>query len=97
MTKAVIMAAGLGKRMQQKTTEGAVDAQQAQVADTGIKGLIPIDRPFLDYVMSALADAGYQEICLVVGPRHQAIRDYYGQLETTRLAIHFAEQKEPKG
>ncbi len=97
MTKAVIMAAGLGKRMQQKTTEGAVDAQQAQVADTGIKGLIPIDRPFLDYVMSALADAGYQEICLVVGPKHQAIRDYYGQLETTRLAIHFAEQKEPKG
>jgi dTDP-glucose pyrophosphorylase len=97
MTKAVIMAAGLGKRMQQKTTEWAVDAQQAQVADTGIKALIPIDRPFLDYVMSALADAGYQEICLVVGPKHQAIRDYYGQLETTRLAIHFAEQKEPKG
>lgn len=97
MNKAVIMAAGLGKRMQQKTTEESVDAQQAQVADTGIKGLIPIDRPFLDYVMSALADAGYQEVCLVVGPKHQALRDYYGQLETKRITIHFAEQKEPKG
>lgn len=97
MTKAVIMAAGLGTRMQQKTSNGSVDQKQAQVADTGIKALIPIDRPFLDYVISALADAGYQEICLVIGPKHQALRDYYGGLNTKRVSVHFAEQAEPKG
>ena len=97
MTKAVIMAAGLGTRMQQKISDGSVDQKQAQVADTGIKALIPIDRPFLDYVISALADAGYRDICLVIGPKHQALRDYYGGLDTKRVSVHFAEQKEPKG
>ncbi|MBT4138277.1 MAG: nucleotidyltransferase family protein [Candidatus Latescibacteria bacterium] len=97
MDKAVIMAAGLGTRMQQQNGDGSIDSHQARVADTGIKALIPIDRPFLDYVMSALADAGYQEICLVVGPKHQALRDHYRDLETKRVTIHFAEQKEPRG
>ena len=39
--------------------------------------MIPIGRPFLDYVLSGLADAGYRRVCLVVGPEHQAVRDYY--------------------
>jgi len=97
MTKAVIMAAGLGTRMQDQKSDGLVDQHQADVADTGIKALIPIDRPFLDYVISALADAGYRDICLVIGPKHQALSDYYGSLKTERVSIHFAEQKEPKG
>ncbi len=33
-----------------------VDGRQAAVAEAGIKALIPIDRPFLDYVLSAAAD-----------------------------------------
>jgi dTDP-glucose pyrophosphorylase len=97
VNKAVIMAAGIGKRMQQKTTNVSVSARQARVAEMGIKGLIPIGRPFLDYVISALADAGYQEICLVVGSKHQALRDYYSNLETKRVTIQFVEQREPKG
>lgn len=97
MHKAVIMAAGLGTRMQEKVADVDVDSDQAEVADTGIKALIPIDRPFLDYVISALADAGYTEICLVIGPRHDALRDYYGGLKTERVRIHFAVQEEPRG
>ena len=34
-------------------------------------------RPFLDYVLSALADAGCTSVCFVVAPDHAAIRDYY--------------------
>lgn len=95
--KAVILARGLGTRMRRAGDDDSLSRQQAAVADSGIKALIPIDRPFLDYVLSALADAGYGRVCLVVGPEHDTLRDYYGQLGVTRLSIEFAVQYEPKG
>ena len=96
--KAVILARGLGKRMRQADQHATVDARQAAVADQGIKAMIPIGRPFLDYVLSALADAGCDDICLVIGPEHSAVREYYerpGLLERVRLA--FAIQERPIG
>ena len=39
--------------------------------------MIPIGRPFMDYALSGLADAGYAEACLVIGPEHQIVRNYY--------------------
>lgn len=96
--KAVILARGLGKRMRRADDAARLEAQQEQVASTGVKALIPIDRPFLDYVLSALADAGYRRVCLVVGPEHDAIRDYYTrQSPPRRLGVEFAIQVEPKG
>jgi glucose-1-phosphate thymidylyltransferase len=53
----VILAAGLGTRMRQDDGSAKLQDTQAAIADTGIKGLIPIDRPFLDYVLTAVADA----------------------------------------
>lgn len=96
-TRAVILARGLGTRMRQGDAGAALDAAQAAVADAGMKGMMPIGRPFLDYVISALADAGLTDACLVIGPEHQAVRDYYGALETHRVRIHFAVQREPRG
>jgi len=96
--KAVILSRGLGKRMRQADEHATVDAQQAAVAEQGIKAMIPIGRPFLDYVLSALADAGCDDVCLVIGPEHSAIREYYarpGLLERVRLS--FATQDEPIG
>ncbi len=79
MDKAVILARGLGTRMQKSDDSAALDAAQAAAADTGVKAMIPIGRPFLDYLVSALADAGYRQVVLVVGPDHEAIRtDYRG-------------------
>ena len=60
--------------MRQADERANVDAQQAAVAEQGIKAMIPIGRPFLDYVLSALRDAGCDDICLVIGPEHSAIR-----------------------
>lgn len=97
MKKAVIMAAGQGKRMQQNMEDVSINENQAKVADSGIKALIPIDRPFLDYVISALADAGYEDICLVIGPKHQVLQDYYEQQDKKRVNIGFAYQAEPRG
>src|ERR671911_2338777 len=96
--KAVILARGLGKRMRQADHDAAVDAHQAAVADQGMKAMIPIGRPFLDYVLSALADAGYTEACLVIGPEHDAIREYYERTAPPRrMRISFAIQAEPRG
>ena len=96
--KAVILARGLGTRMRKADSGAAVDVQQAAMADQGIKAMIPIGRPFLDFVLSALADAGITDVCLVIGPEHSAIREHYerdGLLE--RLRVDFAIQERPVG
>ncbi|MEX0886824.1 MAG: sugar phosphate nucleotidyltransferase [Phycisphaeraceae bacterium] len=98
--KAVILARGLGKRMREAgdpAAGGTTDAQ-AQVASQGVKAMIPIDRPFLDYVLTNLADAGYRSVCLVIGPEHDQIRDYYTrQVAPERVTIDFAIQAQPRG
>ena len=60
MDKAVILARGLGTRMRAQDAVADLDADQDAVANTGIKALMPIDRPFLDYVLDALAEADYR-------------------------------------
>lgn len=98
MHKAVILARGLGTRMRRADNEAQLDAQQSAAADTGVKALIPIGRPFLDYVLSALAKTGYQQVCLIVGPEHGTIREYYGQqMRPQKLEVTFAVQQEPRG
>jgi dTDP-glucose pyrophosphorylase len=96
--KAVILARGLGKRMRQTDDAVSIDASQAAVADRGIKAMIPIGRPFLDYVLSALADADCTDVCIVIGPEHSPVRAYYEQAELlSRLRLTFAIQDQPLG
>jgi len=98
MDKAVILARGLGTRMRRADAQASLDAGQQAVAETGVKALIPIGRPFLDYVLSALADAGYRRVCLVVAPDHAALRTYYEkQVQPQRLSIEFAVQEHARG
>lgn len=96
-SKAVILARGVGKRMRAALADASLTPEQEQIADRGIKAMIPIGRPFLDYSISALADAGLREICLVIGPEHDVIRSYYESLKTTRVRISFAIQQQPLG
>ena len=96
-TRAVILARGLGTRMRAADADAALDSAQSAVADAGVKGMIPIGRPFLDYVISALSDAGITDVCLVIGPEHQAVRDYYAALTLERVRVHFAVQERPLG
>lgn len=96
--RAVILARGLGKRMRRPDEAAALAPEQAAVAETGVKAMIPIGRPFLDYLLSALADAGFAEVCLVIGPEHGSVRDYYtAEVSPARLRISFAVQEEPRG
>ena len=76
----------------------ALSAEQSRAADAGVKAMISLDgRPFLDFVISALADAGFTEICLVIGPEHDLIRDHYDGITTQRVHISYAVQAEPLG
>jgi dTDP-glucose pyrophosphorylase len=96
--KAVILARGLGTRMRKEDGAAPLDARQAAVAQTGIKALIPIDRPFLDYVLHVVAEAGYRRVCLVIGHEHDQIRDYFTKtLQPKRLTFSFAIQEKPLG
>jgi glucose-1-phosphate thymidylyltransferase len=95
--RAVILAAGMGTRMRREDATARIEADQAAVAATGVKALIPVGRPFLDYVLSGLADVGLTEVCLIIGPAHDAIREYYGSLSPVRLRIGFAVQQAPVG
>jgi dTDP-glucose pyrophosphorylase len=96
-TKAVILARGLGTRMRAADDQAQLTREQAAVADTGLKAMIAIDRPFLDYVLSALADAGFSEVCVVVAPEHGVLRDYYEQNPPRRVRVQFAIQEKPLG
>jgi len=98
--KAVILARGLGTRMRRAdpSVSASLDAGQARAADLGMKGMIPIGRPFLDYVLSALADAGFTRVCLVIGPEHDAVVDHYsGESRPSRVSLEFAIQEKPLG
>jgi len=84
--------------MRRADAGAALGADQARVAETGVKAMIPVGRPFLDYVLSGLADAGLAEVCLVIGPEHRAVRDYYGGAAApTRVRVAFAVQQQPLG
>ncbi|HSA54533.1 MAG TPA: nucleotidyltransferase family protein [Gemmatimonadaceae bacterium] len=96
--KAVILARGLGTRMRREDPGAPLTDEQVRAAAAGSKAMMPVGRPFLDFVLSGLADAGVTEICLVVAPDHGAIRHYYDrEVRPTRFALHYAVQPRALG
>ena len=95
--KAVILARGLGTRMRHGDAAAQLDPNQSRAADAGVKAMIPFAHPFLDYVLSGLADAGYRDVCLVIGPEHDAIREHYAARRVQRITLRYAVQAEPRG
>lgn len=98
LKRVVILARGLGTRMRREDDSVRLEAGQSESADAGMKAMIPVGRPFLDYVLSGLADAGFAAACVVVGPEHEAIRDYYLREHVpSRIQVNFAIQSRPRG
>ena len=98
---AVVLARGAGRRMRMPDAAAGLSARQQAAADHGAKVMMPLGegagRPFLDYALSALADAGCTEVCLVVPPDHDAVRAHYTPRPGSRLSVRFAVQFAPTG
>ena len=95
----MILARGLGTRMRVHDPAAILNDAQRRAADTGHKALMPIHgRPFLDYVLSAIADAGIERIALVVAPDHDVLRQRYERdAPPSRARITFVVQPEARG
>jgi dTDP-glucose pyrophosphorylase len=98
-TRAVVLARGLGTRMRVHDPRVTLTPEQQRAADAGLKAMIPVNgRPFLDFLLSALADAGILDVALVVAPAHDEIKRHYTEIAPpTRLAISFVVQDRPLG
>jgi glucose-1-phosphate thymidylyltransferase len=96
---AIVLARGLGTRMRAPDSSVALMPEQQRAADAGIKAMMPVNgRPFLDFILSSLADAGIQRVALVVAPDHAALRRYYEiDAPPKRVHVDFVVQPEPVG
>jgi glucose-1-phosphate thymidylyltransferase len=109
---AVVLARGLGSRMRAAGAPeqaAGLTPEQRAAAEAGQKGMMPLPgpdgrtRPFLDFVLSALADAGYIEVALVVPPMPSdgtpdLLRAYYtGPGRPTRVRITCVVQPVARG
>lgn len=85
--------------MREPAAAARLTLEQTAAADAGLKTLVPIHgRPYLAYVLHELADAGVEEVVLVVGPgAEDPVRVAAGRLGVRRLRMSFAEQAEPHG
>ncbi len=95
---AVVLARGLGTRMRASAAASGLTPDQQAAASAGSKAMMPTGgRPFLDRLLTALADAGIEDVCLVIGPESDAIRAYYDALPKERLTVGYAVQERPLG
>ncbi len=97
--RAVVLARGLGSRMRAPDPGVTLTAAQARAADAGLKAMMPMNgRPFLDFVLSSLADAGVREVALIVAPDHHVLRHHYTvEAPPSRLELAFLVQPEALG
>jgi glucose-1-phosphate thymidylyltransferase len=98
-TRAIVLARGLGTRMRAADPSARLSPEQQRAADAGLKAMIPVNgRPFLDYILSSLADAGLGDVALVVAPEHGTLRTYYERdSPPSRIRLEFVVQQEALG
>ena len=80
ITKAVILAAGRGKRMRELTN----DIPKPMVQVRG--------KPIVEYIIEGLRDAGIEHVLLVVGYRKEIVIDYFGKGSDFGVQIDYIEQ-----
>lgn len=100
ITKAVILAGGLGTRMQKADSAVSLDSDASAMADAGNKPMVPVEgKPFVEHSLRELDQAGLTDVCLVVGPGSDAIREYLTRQAALpgSVRISFVVQPEPLG
>lgn len=85
LTRAVILAAGRGRRLRPHT-------------DTTPKPLLPVQgRPTLAYTLDALAAAGADAVCLVIGYLGEQIAAYVDDGSAWGLRVQYRRQRQRQG
>src|SRR6185436_3446338 len=98
MLRAIVLARGLGSRMRERDDQSPLTPEQQRAADAGLKAMMPLHgRPFLDYVLSHIADAGVGKVALVVAPDHDTLRQHFVEQPPTRVDVSFVVQPEARG
>jgi dTDP-glucose pyrophosphorylase len=83
--KAIILCAGLGKRMEPYT-------------ETYQKTMIPLHgKPILEYIIENIKKAGINEFILVIGYRKEQVIDYFKEGYDWGVSIEYIEQKQLNG
>ena len=83
--KAVLLAAGLGKRLRPATLSMP-------------KQMIPVDgRPMLEYLVEDLKECGIDDLCLVVGHGGEQIKEHMGNGEDFGVRIEYRRQERQDG
>jgi glucose-1-phosphate thymidylyltransferase len=97
--KAVILARGLGTRMQKAGAGVELDPERADLARRGLKVLMALrGRPMLDYIVDSLIKGGAARICLVIAPDADGMREHARRLsDQAGVPVECAVQDEPRG
>lgn len=75
----IILAGGSSSRMKRSVNENTGDQLSADVRSKA-KSMLPVGRsrrPFLDYLLYNIQEAGYSDVVLVIGEKDELIRRYY--------------------
>ncbi len=99
----IILAGGAASRM--KRTEGTLlDPQLWHDVLTKAKAMLPVGRngrPFLDYLLYNIEQAGYRNVVIVVGEKDESIEHYYVDEGASKffasLVFSFVRQPIPEG
>lgn len=102
--RAVILAGGISSRMKKSSVDPRLDAELVRQADERTKGMIGVGeggRPFLDYLLYNMKQAGLRDIVIVIAENDDALRSYYGLKDRDNdfhgLHISYAVQRIPAG
>jgi NDP-sugar pyrophosphorylase family protein len=101
----IILAAGASSRMKASAaailTTDPVLSRDVEEKPKAMIGIGERRRPFLDYLLDNVEDAGYHDVVIVVGEGDATIRQYYavdnGAAQYPALDISYAVQKLPEG
>jgi glucose-1-phosphate adenylyltransferase len=104
--RVVILAGGISSRMKLPATGVAphLDPELLQQAEERSKGMIGVGtdgRPFIDYLLYNIRQAGVTDVLIVIGEHDEMLRTYYGSRDRSNefhgLRISYALQKIPPG
>jgi NDP-sugar pyrophosphorylase family protein len=102
--RAVILAGGVSSRMKSPSAGTQLDPELAKQAEERAKGMISVGeggRPFLDYLLYNMKNAGIDDVVIVVGEKDDVLRQYYGLKDRGNefhgIRISYAIQRIPEG